>query len=271
MILIVASTKDKAGVNIANKIIQQHRFKETSELFHGNPIYLRSVHNFTIKLIFINKQITCTQFISEIFNPNLVVFVSRHSSKSGKPTLSVHTPGNLGNAKFGGIPRKVSIAPASVMKDTLIEMEKVTQELIFDYEISYECTHHGPSLDVPAMFVELGSSPKEWKDFKAAEVVAKATMTSITKNSKYPTVLGIGGPHYNKKFTKVALYGKEAFGHIIPKYAIPKINFGIINQCRKKTVENVKKAIVDWKGIKGEYKTKVIEILDELGLEIMRI
>ena len=74
------------------------------------------------------------------------------------------------------------------------------------------------------MFVELGSSPVQWKDLNAAEAVAHAAMTAVTKQSTYSAVLGVGGPHYNEKFTKMAFNTHIAFGHIIPKYAIPKID-----------------------------------------------
>jgi D-aminoacyl-tRNA deacylase len=271
MILIVASTKDLAGVNIAQQIMQHYNFEESSESFHQNPIYLKRIRNREVKLLFTNEEIIDTQFITEFFETELLIFVSRHSSVSGIPTLSVHTPGNLGKAEFGGVPKKVSVSPASAMKDALVEMTKEKEEMKLDYEISYECTHHGPSLDVPAMFTELGSSQREWKDLKAAEAVAHATMAAISKSSSFPAVLGIGGPHYNKKFTKMALTTEKAFGHIIPKYAISVVDARMIRQCAERTVENVETVVLDWKGIRGEYKERLVKIVDEIGLSILKV
>lgn len=270
MILIVASTKDLAGMNIAKQIIQHYKFEETSEFFHQNPIYLKKIQDHEVRLLFINEDIIYTQFITDFFTPELLVFVSRHSSVSGIPTLSVHTPGNLNKAEFGGIPKKVSVSPASAMKEALIEMAKIKEEMKLDYEVSYECTHHGPSLDVPTMFTELGSSHKEWKDLKAAEAVAHATMAAVSKGSSYPAVLGIGGPHYNKKFTKIALTTEKAFGHMIPKYAISTVNAEMIKQCAERTMENVKTAVLDWKGIKGQDKEKLVKTLNEIGLSTQK-
>ncbi len=271
MILIVASTKDIAGTNIAQKIIDRFRFERLSETFRENPVYSKTVQNQEVKLLFVTEEIINTQFITDFFTPQLLVFVSKHSSVSGIPTLSVHTPGNLAEAEFGGIPRKVSISPAAAMKDALLEMTKLKKEIELNYEVSYECTHHGPSLDVPTMFVELGSSLKQWKDLKAAEVVAHGTMIAISKRSNYSTALGIGGPHYNAKFTKIALSTQTAFGHIIPKYVISQMDSEMIKQCVERTMESVDSAILDWKGIRGADKNKIIKALDEIGVPIEKV
>jgi len=271
MILIVASTEDTAGMNIAQKIIDHYNFEKLSEAFHKNPVYSKTVQNQEVKLLFVNEEIINTQFITDFFTPQLLIFVSRHSSVSGIPTLSVHTPGNLAEAEFGGLPRKVSISPASAMKDALLEMSKLKEEMELDYEVSYECTHHGPSLDVPTMFAELGSSPKQWKDVKAAEAVAHSVMATVSKRSSYPTALGIGGPHYNAKFTRIALNTETAFGHIIPKYAIPRVDTEIIEQCVERTMETVESVILDWKGIRGADKGRLISALDKIGVPIEKV
>ena len=271
MILFIASTKDTAGMNIAKKLMDHYNFEKLSETFHKNPVYSKTFQNKEIKLLFVNTEIVDTQFLGDLFTPQLFIFLSRHSSAMGIPTLSVHTPGNLSEAKFGGKPRRVSISPAGAMKSALLEMTKLKDERGLNYEVSYECTHHGPSLDVPTMFAELGSSPKQWKDMRAAEVVAHAAMAAISKRSSYSVVLGVGGPHYNAKFTKIALSTPRAFGHIIPKYALPKVDAEIIRQCVERTVENVDSVVLDWKGIKGAYKSKIIAALEELGVPSERV
>lgn len=271
LILFVASTQDTAGMNIATKLIINYNFEKLSETFHNNPIYSKTFQNKEIKLLFVNTEIVETQFLGSLFAPQLLVFLSRHSSAMGIPTLSVHTPGNLSEAKFGGKPRNVSISPAGAMKKALLEMARLKDERGLNYEVSYECTHHGPSLDVPTMFVELGSSPEQWKDDRAAEVVAHSAMATITEGSSYSVAVGIGGPHYNKKFTMTALNTQRAFGHIIPKYALRKIDAEIIRQCIDRTVETVEFAVLDWKGIKSEYKPKILAALEEIGVPSERV
>jgi D-aminoacyl-tRNA deacylase len=253
-------------MNIAKQLIDNYDFEKLSETFHKNPIHSKTLHNKQTKILFVNTEIVDTQFLGDLFTPELMIFLSRHSSAKGIPTLSVHTPGNLSEAKFGGKPRKVSISPAGAMKNALLKMAKLIDEQGLNYEVSYECTHHGPSLDVPSMFVELGSSPKQWKDIKAAKVVADAAVAAVSNCSCCSVALGIGGPHYNKKFTKLALNNQWAFGHMIPKYALSEVDTEIIGQCIERTVETVDSGVLDWKGIKGEHKPKIVATLGALGV-----
>jgi len=269
MILIVASTTDIASVNIAQKLIRNYKFSKTETSFQQNPIYSKKIPDVEVKLVFINQETIWAQYITDHFSPQLVVFVSRHSGVAGIPTLSVHTPGNLvEEEKFGGLPRKISVSPASAMKNALSEMARLRKEMSLNYEVSYECTHHGPSLNVPTMFAELGSSLTQWKDLRAAEAVAHATMAAVLKKSNYPAVLGVGGPHYNKRFTEIALSTSKAFGHIIPKYASPHVDSEMTKQCVRRTLEKVESAVFDWKGMRGADRERLAAVLKELDVPV---
>jgi len=271
LIIFMASKRDTAGMNIANQLIQNYHFKKTSETFQCNPVYTKNLHNKETKLFFVDAEIVQTQFLENLVNPQLMVFLSRHSSAKGVPTLSVHTSGNLGEAKFGGKPKTVSVSPAKAMKNALCEMDKQVNEKKLDYEVSYEVTHHGPSLNFPSMFVELGSSPEQWVDVEAAKVVADSAVAAVSDSNCCPVVVGIGGPHYNKKFTKLALNNERAFGHMIPKYATETLDTELIKQCVEKTLEPVESVVLDWKGIKGEHKPKIVDALNSLGFVIEKI
>ncbi|HIE15224.1 TPA: D-tyrosyl-tRNA(Tyr) deacylase [Candidatus Bathyarchaeota archaeon] len=272
MILIVASKEDVAAINIASHLLADHDFQESAKTFHESPTYIKKTPNGEeILLIFIRGPAIEAQFLTQYFKPRLIIFVSRHKSASGIPTLSAHVPGNLGSAEMGGLPRKVSIASASAMKEALEELMRSKERLNLNYDVSYECTHHGPSLDVPTMFVELGSSLNQWKDLKAAEAVAKAAMAAALSENVYPTVLGIGGLHYNRKFTKIAINSEIAFGHMIPKYAVHLVDSYVLRHCIERTVEPVQKIVLDWKGIKGSEKSRLMEVLTEIDLPVEKV
>src|SRR3989304_5894989 len=270
MILIVASTKDVASMNIAQQIIEQHGFEHLPENSQANNLSSSQVASGDVKLFFINEELIHSQYITEHLVPELVVFVSRHASVSGFPTLSVHVPGNLSEAELGGLNKRVSICPASAMKDAILELARIKEENNLPYEVSYECTHHGPSLDVPTMFVELGSSLEQWKDLKAAEAVAQAAMAAISKETKYPAILSVGGPHYNERFTKIALTTSKALGHIIAKYAIPQLDAEMAKQCVQRTVEKGELAVFDWKSMRAMDREKIITALKELNVSVER-
>ncbi|MEM1515005.1 MAG: D-aminoacyl-tRNA deacylase [Candidatus Bathyarchaeia archaeon] len=267
----MASKSDIAGLNISSKLVEVFGFKEGEKIL-GQPTYVKELEGAEeAKLVIIENEVVNIQSIPPLNNLKIIIFISKHSSKSGTPTLSVHTPGNIGEAFLGGKPKKVSISPASAMKTALIEMKTARDEIGLPYEISYECTHHGPSLDIPAMFIELGSTPKQWRDQKAAEVVARGAVAAAENKIVYPAALGIGGQHYNKKFTHIALTSEIAFGHMIPKYAVHEVDEYIIRQCIERTVEMVSKVILDWKGVKGEDKQLLMDILKKVNLSIEKV
>ena len=53
---------------------------------------------------------------------------------------------------------------------------------------------------------------------------------------------------------------------MIPKYAIPNIDLKILKQCIERTLEGVELAVLDWKGIKGEHKLKLVEVLKKMDM-----
>jgi len=275
MILLVASRKDIAGINIAQHLIKNYPFKETKESTKNNPLYSGNIiKTKKVFLTIINEETTKTQNLPERFqNLDLIVFISKHCSSSGKPTLSVHTPGNLHVAEMGGFSKKVSVAPAGAMKYALKALSFFRDELKINYDVSYECTHHGPSLNIPTMFVELGSSKRQWCDSKVAEIVGHAAILAISKfNLLVKTaVLGIGGTHYNSKFTNLALTSDTIFSHIIPKYLVQYVDSEILSECVDKTLEKVDYALLDWNGIKSTDRPKLLQALKEINLSYKKI
>ena len=223
MILLVHSSLDIAGVNIANSVLTNYSFEKTPKKYQKNPVYTGKINGNDVNFLTLKEEAINAQNLQDDFpDAQLVVFLSRHSSQSGKPTLSVHVPGNFGDAELGGLPKTLSVAPAVAMQNTLKALLHFKEKLCLDYEVSFECTHHGPSLKVPSMFVELGSCPDQWGDLRAAQAVADSAMYAIA-NFAAPTTyafLGIGGTHYNQRFTLMTLMGQYVFGHIIPKYAV---------------------------------------------------
>ena len=274
MILIAFSAKDEAGINIAGKVLEDYPFIKTVDTFQETPVFSAEIKGKRAKLVALKEETVYAQRLPEHFsNLDLIVFLSRHSSASGTPTLSVHTPGNFNTAELGGLPHTLSVCPAEAMCNALKELSRLRTEKQLKYEVSYECTHHGPSLGVPTMFVELGSSPLQWSDLKAAEVVGKAAMEAVGnfRVSSSTAVLGIGGPHYNRRFTRMALENRVIFGQMMPKYAVRLVTSEILRQCVDRTLEKVSHAVLDWKGIRSIDKPRLLKSLTEISLPYQKI
>jgi len=84
-------------------------------------------------------------------------------------------------------------------------------------------------------------------------------------------VLGIGGTHYNQRFTQMALADEAVFSHMIPKYVVQHVTAELLSHCVERTLEKVDRAILDWKGIKGNDKPRLLAALQEIRLPYARV
>jgi D-aminoacyl-tRNA deacylase len=155
------------------------------------------------------------------------IFISRHLSKTGEPTLTTHPIGNYNEAKFGGKIKTLVKASPCLMTRLLRNLDLNVKKEKLNHNVCFEVTHHGPYLDIPTLFVEVGSNEEEWKKQKPADIVAKSILDLLNSYNyeddfpnDIPVLIGIGGGHYAPRFTDIALEKKVAFGHMIPNYQI---------------------------------------------------
>ena len=136
-----------------------------------------------------------------------------------------------------------------------------------------EVTHHGPEINKPCCFIEIGSSEKEWQDEKAVKIIAETIKTAIEKykpNKEWVSCIAIGGKHYAPSFNKIQLNSNYAISHIIPEYTLP-LNEKMLNEAIEKTTPKPKTAILDWKAIgKSEERKEIISLLNKYNLKIIR-
>ncbi|MFQ5999128.1 MAG: D-aminoacyl-tRNA deacylase [Candidatus Bathyarchaeia archaeon] len=263
MILIAASKLDRAALNIAKNLLEISRLKNIDQTFSGEPVY--SGGNLT--LIYVDVDSVDAKDLDKHFKPEGIVFASRHSSETKEPTLTVHVPGNLlSDARFGGNPSEVAIAWPERMSRALTTLDVLKSELNTEYKVSLEATHHGPTaMSVPVWFVEIGSSEKQWNDHEAGNVVAQAILKSTEETSAKPYV-GFGGGHYAPKHTKMCLEEGMAVGHIVPKHAVNEVQADAFRQLFDKTRGNCSSALLDWKGLSGPQRAKIMTMLDDCGI-----
>ena len=111
------------------------------------------------------------------------------------------------------------------------------------------------------MFIELGSSEKEWNDSSGGKIIAKTILDTIKKDvPKKETYIALGGIHYPQNFNKILLETDLAISHICPKYLLSALNEELLKQAFNKSVEKCSGAIVDWKGM-GNQKGRVLNLL----------
>ena len=257
--LIIASKKDTAGINITTQLSQ----------FRPNPLLTSMKEdgaNFDFYLV--DEEIIYTRNLDleKINKYDFIIFASKHQSEKGDKSLSVHAPGNWKKADFGGEPKKVCPTSAQFLKQTFEKIKQYADEAYLDYKITLECTHHGPLINKPCMFIEIGSTEVEWKDRKAGFAIAKVIRDMIEEFKPNPyseVAIGIGGPHYCPNFNKIQMNSNIALSHIIPQYCLP-LEEEMVREAIAKTSEEIDFAIIDWKGIpNADERKRIIEILDK--------
>ncbi len=270
VVLIAASQKDTASLNIAERLIENYSFKETEKQYCGRPI----LEHDGILLVHIDVDGIHARNLDKDLQVDTIIFVSRHSSESGQRSLTVHTTGNPTNtALYGGRPRSLAWVDPQRMKAALLTLKEKAQETGLDgYTVSLEATHHGPTdMEVPVMFVEIGSSQEQWNDKRAGAAVASAAFSAATKQFAGKPSVGFGGGHYSLKHTETSMAKDFAVGHILPKYFFDQFAPEIVELTFKRTVGNCYTAIVDWKGMRGPQRSALIEILERNQMEIIKI
>lgn len=207
---------------------------------------------------------------------DIILVASSHKAASGAKSFTLHYTGNFSKAMAGGRDCELNLAPAFVCSAGIKLLENNAKDMR-DFEVSLETTHHGPTtINVTLVFIEVGSSEKEWSDLKAIEVVGKTILDLVqelkTNGSKFmeqESYIGFGGGHYAPEFTKLVKLGVN-IGHMIPKHYVESINENIIDQMISKTIPKPKKALVEWKSLNAELKEMFIPYLTSKGIEIIK-
>lgn len=244
--LIVGSKADKASRNIIMNLMDIGRF------------------NYSL----IDTEMTKTENLDQekINQYDMIIFASKHKSEKKEKTLSIHAPGNWKEVWGGGMEGRVCPSSALFQKHlfNILNQEKEKYELN-KYKVTLECTHHGPLIDRPCVFIEIGGGEDEWRDRRASFVIAKTIERAIEEWKKNPyneVAIGIGGPHYCPNFNKLQLTSNVAISHVIPKYMSP-ITEQMILEAINNTVEEVDFAVLDWKGLgSAEERQVVIDLLE---------
>ncbi|MCK4614520.1 MAG: hypothetical protein KAU14_06940 [Thermoplasmata archaeon] len=262
--LILASEKDPAARNIRDHLLELWDHEEAGEyhklpIFRGGEITLASLPVSALKL-----DLPDTSIPLKAGRPGVVVYLSRHQSASKRRTLTVHPIGNFGTAEFGGKGRKLVPSAPHIMSTAL---RFLNEKEAGGFECTFEATHHGPYLEAPTFFIEIGSTLEEWNNPKAIRAVAEAMLETIEVYEKGNILegkvcIGFGGGHYAPRHTKHALSKGLDFGHIIPSYALKNLDDELAEEMVRKTpgVEQV--------CVHGKKLRKEVRVFEGLGLEV---
>jgi D-aminoacyl-tRNA deacylase len=267
-VVLVTSTKDQASTNIARGLVAHHGFESTNIMLLGNPVFQRG----SLLLATIDTEIVNPPDLDTYFNPAAYVFLSRHRAESGIPSLTVHTTGNFTNEEYlGGRAREIGWINPDLQKNYLTALNR-RKEQLEGYQISIEATHHGPtSLRKPVLFVELGSSEKNWGDEHAGKMIGDALMETLAERKVWEKVaIAFGGTHYPEKLNKLLIDTEFALSAVVAKYYLEGVDDAMLGQLIQKTTKFPRYAALDWKGM-GKHKERIMELVTRFALEVIKL
>ena len=158
-------------------------------------------------------------------------------------------------------------------------------------------THHGPILDVPALFIEVGSTEPYWPNEEAAQLLAEVIHDGLglsdgflneslgewkTSFIGHPVLVTLGGGHYAPKANKLGLENNVWIGHMLANHSLPfgrkKIRafFGNnrlmqhLHPRKRPTREAKLFAMLRKKSFKGWQRQLIYAYLEELGVEVVK-
>lgn len=151
-----------------------------------------------------------------------LIFPSIHRSERNVACLTVHPLGNPGpRAEVGGRPRTLVPTDPRRMASALRLLDEEGGNI--GLRATYEATHHGPAVGLPAFFVEIGYGELPRPPLDAVRALARA-IPMIDADLSDRVALGVGGGHYVPHFSDLALRRRWAFGHLLSRHALAEVD-----------------------------------------------
>ncbi|KAK9278006.1 hypothetical protein L1049_027563 [Liquidambar formosana] len=238
--LVVATTTDPASIGPASALLAMPGW-------HPGPSVqdIPSFVNKEVRLLKHNNSIVREDHLDKRWEEatgesvDEVIFLSRHTAVSNRPALTVH-PIGVPHLREGEVPpaggKPGWAAPPNPRIGPWLRLLKNIAEshnLIPEFEVTLEATHHGPLIESPTMFVEIGSTEEYWKRQDAAQAIALLLWEGLglgggvavgdwsRNNGRNKILLGIGGGHYAPRHMDIILNDGVWVGHLLSGYSLP--------------------------------------------------
>jgi D-aminoacyl-tRNA deacylase len=272
--VLVTSGHDLAGRTMSSYLIRNAEFAIESKRGEVYGESYRSQRHKNILFHIFSGDLLTSEKVSDLYSgADVFIFLSKHRSNSSIPTLTCHFTGNFSaDNSYGGNPREIAISYPSLLKAYLKAITAARQR-VPEYEVIIEATHHGPtSLNKPVLFVELGSSEKQWADENAASVICDTLLDILDNGFERCKKVGIalGGTHYPRKFNKLLLDSKFGLAAVASKHNLEAIDHAMLNQMIEKSIEKVTHIVLDSKGL-GKQKDRILKIVEKTSLELYEV
>ena len=205
-----------------------------------------------------------TNLLFENFNneKDIICFPYSHSSSKGIASFTTHSLGNFkDDPELGGLPKTLVDAAPLEMLSFLHTIYKKDVPI----DRVYEATHHGPFVNKPSFFIELGGNSETISNTDYIKNMIDAFIESLDNRiNSYTIVVGIGGMHYASTFTKLAITKNYAFSFIVSKYNVQYLDENLIRQLVAKS-KGLEKFVIEKKSLNATDRNRVLSLIEEEG------
>ncbi len=238
VVLIAVNQQDIASTNQADALRTMDAWTERSPV-ENNPDYeLRH-----LRMLYLPNGLLFEDHLDKRWEAatgervSEIIFPSRHVAASGQPSLTLHPIGvpHLPDQEQGPYGGRGGHAPppssrlASWWKMLLDQAPK--EASVQNFGLSLEVTHHGPTVNVPCLFIEVGSTEATWGHEGASKVLANIMREGLlqspedewdqTKHAGELVLVTLGGGHYAPRANQLAALEGVWLGHMLATYALP--------------------------------------------------
>lgn len=251
-IALVNSRIDPGGCTIRDAVCRLLEERRDWPLCRAADLLFHEVDGRLIHAQGVDRDLDC----------DCIFFLSRHASHTRPvPTLTVHVTGNLDTAELGGAARTLPPAAPAWMQAILRHLAGTAPP---GYRVSYEVTHHGPTdLAIPSLFVEIGSTEREWQDEAAGMAVARSVLAAVPDPRVLP-LIGFGGTHYAARQTAIATGSRGAFGHMAPSRQVSGLDPEMVREMQRQS--GAVAAYIDRKALDTADLKRIRRLLADAGI-----
>ncbi len=302
-VLVLASKSDNASMTLYDAMKGLDGWRESK----SSPLGDYYIHECgSVYLLLIDRLHIKADNIDLIFSEDTnldvddVLILSKHVSGSNTPAMTLHAIGIPGALPYGikgtsGGINGIIVPPSKYFASLFRRMDKLARDRKLDdyFDITLETTHHGPILETPTLYIEIGSTDKEWSRVDVAECWAEVISDVLgMKGQKYryfnpksDVMIGFGGGHYAPRHKAIIVNSDFNLGHVIANYSLVfdqisecETPLGPWSECIENAVKSTRKSFpnnkifahLDRKSFRGWERSAIIQKLNELGVEVRR-
>lgn len=233
-------------------------------------------------VVLCQNQIHYQDTLDQLKDAELIGMVNWHGGQNAPDKiLAVHSVGDVMSSNY---PPSKPLYATNIIRsleqyknDAGLDDFKVTTEathwsgIVYDGDVEWLKDVHAPLVDI-----EIGSTPESYNNDTAITVIAKSLLDVFKNETLYPTLLYIGGIHFEETITNAVLHPTHPVGltHILPSRWIDNDQYrgeeGKINV--KKCIASIEGGIdgfVMHEKLKKTSKDVIRELAEELNLPLI--